>query len=274
MTDAGSSRYDIDDPAKIQGRDEIQSGDHNLAELRLDRALEAIGEIDGRLLLLGAGAGRYARALAKARPDLDIVAGDLSQVAITEAVAIGGPPVYLVMDAQQLPFLSGCFSAVIFFDLLEHVPDPPTMIAECRRVLAAGGVLHFFVPLEDQPGTLYHALRDGRRIPIHRWKEDHVGHVQRFQQADVLQLIWAAGLTVTDVKHSFHLIGQIHDIVDYWQRERSMGGRGRLPVPLVKLATRGVFFVTWRLAYLEDRVYDGGKLASGLHVTALLERDE
>ena len=274
MTDEGNARYDIDDPTKIQGRDELRLGDHNLAELRLDRALEAVGDRAGRLLLLGAGAGRYARALAAARPDLDIVAGDLSQVAVAEAIERGGPPAYLVMDAQHLPFRDACFSAVVFFDLLEHVPDPSTMIAECRRVLALGGVLHFFVPLEDQPGTLYRALRDGRRIPIHRWKEDHVGHIQRFQQADVLQLVWDSGLTVTSVKHSFHLIGQVHDIVDYWQRDRSAGGRGRLPVPLVKLATRGLFLITWRLAYLEDRVYDGGKLASGLHVTAVLDRDD
>ncbi len=272
MTEPDGSRYDIEDPAKIQGRDEIAIGDHNLAELRLARALEAIGERDGRLLLLGSGAGRYARALAAARPDLDVIAGDLSHAAVSEAMAIGGPPAYLVMNAQQLPFLDASFSAVIFFDLLEHVPDPPEMIAECRRVLTTGGVLHFFVPLEDEPGTLYRALRDGRRIPIHRWKEDHVGHIQRFQQADVLQLVWTAGFTVISVKHSFHLIGQIHDIVDYWQRERTSGGRGRLPLPLVRLATRGVFLVTWRLAYLEDRLYDGGKLASGLHVTAILER--
>lgn len=274
MTEPDGSRYDVDDPRKIQGRDEIRIGDRNLAELRLQRALEAIGDRAGGLLLLGAGAGRYARALAEARPDLDVVAGDLSQVAVREAVAIGGPPAYLVMDAQQLPFTSSTFSAVVFFDLLEHVPDPSALIAECRRVLAPGGVLHFFVPLEDQPGTLYRALRDGRRIPIHRWKEKHVGHIQRFQQAEILQLVWDAGLTVTDVKHSFHLVGQIHDIVDYWNRERSAGGRGKLPAPLVRLATRGIFLVTWRLAYLEDRIYDGGKLASGLHVTALKDRGE
>lgn len=273
MTDVGGSTYDIDDPSKIQGRDEIASGDHNFAELRLDRALTAIGDCEGRLLLLGAGVGRYARALAAARPDLAIVAGDLSQVAVTEAVAIGGPPSYLVMDAQQLPFLAATFSAVVFFDLLEHVPGPAALIAECRRVLVSGGVLHFFVPLEDQPGTLYRALRDGRRIPIHRWKENHVGHVQRFQQADVLQLIWGAGLTVTHVQHSHHLIGQVHDIVDYWQRERTTGGRGRLPVPLVRLATRGVSIITWRLAHLEDRIYDGGAFASGLHVTSQRDRE-
>ena len=260
--------YHVDDPAKIQGRDDIVPGTHNIGEIRLKRALEALGDTDGRLLLLGAGAGRYARALSNARPDLDVVAGDLSRRAITEAVSYGGTPMYLVMDAQTLPFANETFDAVVFFDLIEHVPSPDTLIAECRRMLRPGAVLHFFVPLEDQPRTLYRALRRNRPIPIHRWKHKHVGHVQRFDEQRVMSLLQGAGLVVTDTSHSFHLIGQIHDLIDYWQRERSAGGNGLLPISAVKAITRGAFFVTWRLAYLEDRVYSGAMLASGLHISA------
>lgn len=260
--------YDIDDPEKIQGRDEIIPGTRNLAEIRLERALLAIGDVDGRLLLPGAGAGRYARALARARPDLDVIAGDLSRVAIDEAAEAGGPVSYLVMDAQALPFADESFGAVVFFDLLEHVPDPRLLLAECQRVLRPGGVLHLFVPLEAQPGTLYQLLRGRRRLPIHAWKHDHVGHIQRFRAEDVLQLVWDAGFAVGATQWSFHMIGQVHDLVDYWHRERTSGGRGVVPVPAVSLITRAVFVATWRLAYVEDRLYSGPRLASGLHLTA------
>ena len=260
--------YDIDDPGKIQGRDEIVPASRDLATMRLTRALNAIGDVDGRLLLLGAGAGRYARALAAARPDLDVVASDLSQRAIAEARSIGGPPVYLIADAQALPHPDNAFNAVVFFDLLEHVPQPDVLLRECWRVLGDDGVLHFFVPLENEPMTLYRALKNDAPIPIHRWKHEHVGHVQRYTQADVLALVWRAGLRAEHIDHSFHLVGQIHDIVDYWHRERRRGGEGRLPLPLVHLVTRGVFLVTWRLAYLEDHFYSGRRFASGLHVTA------
>jgi SAM-dependent methyltransferase len=260
--------YSVDDPVKIQGRDEVAPGQRNLGALRLERALSALGEAEGLLLLLGAGAGRYARALARERPDLDVIASDLSRVAIHEAAARGGPPAYLVHDAQALPFPADTFGAVVFFDLLEHLPAPDRMLAECARVLAPGGTLHFFTPLEDEPGTLYAWLRDDRPIPIHRWKRDHVGHIQRYRRGDVLARVWRAGLAVSEVSSSFHLAGQTHDIVDYWERERSRGGPGRLPAPLVRAISRGVFLVTWRLAYLEDRGYAGPWLASGLHVTA------
>ncbi len=263
-----NNTYHVDDPAKIQGRDEIIPGTRNLGEIRLERALDALGDTGGRLLLLGAGAGRYARALANARPDLDVFAGDLSQRAINEAVSYGGAPLYIVLDAQALPFADGSFDAVVFFDLIEHVPSPATLLAECRRVLQPDATLHFFVPLEDQPRTLYRALRRNWPIPIHDWKNKHVGHIQRFDQVDIVTETERAGLSVTDLSHSFHLVGQIHDLVDYWQRERSAGGAGLVPVPAVKLISRGVFFATWRLAYLEDRLYSGPRLASGLHVTA------
>ena len=71
--------YHVDDPSKIQGRDDIIPGTRNLGEIRLERALDALGDIGGRLLLLGAGAGRYARAIANARPDLDVFASKQSQ---------------------------------------------------------------------------------------------------------------------------------------------------------------------------------------------------
>lgn len=263
-----TSGYDINDPAKIQGRDEIRPGDRNLASIRLERALAAISETRGRLLLLGAGAGRYARALARSRPDLRIVAGDLSEIAIREAITLDGGADYLVMDAESLPFADLTFDSIVFFDLLEHVPHPDCMLVECSRALKPEGVLHFFVPLEDEPRTLYRALRRDRPIPIHRWKLEHVGHIQRFARDGVLELTRRSGLTITNVSHSFHLIGQAHDIVDYWQRDRRTGGSGTVPLWAVRAIARGIFVATWRLAYVEDRLITGSMLASGLHLTA------
>lgn len=264
----GDQRYDINDPAKIQGRDEVYLTDRSLAALRLGRALRAIGGGQQTLLAPGAGAGRYARAIARYRPGWKIVAGDLSTRAVEEAIRLGGGPWYSEFDAENIPFESRSFDSVVFFDLLEHVPRPEQLLSECLRVLRPGGILHFFVPLEAQPRTLYSLLDDDRPIPIHAWKRDHVGHIQRFRDSDVLGLVWYAGFEVQHSEYSFHLIGQVHDILDYWQRERDRGGDGIVPKPVVDLVCRAAFIFTWRGAYIEDRLYNGAILASGLHVTA------
>ncbi len=266
-------RYWVDDPRLIQGRDDVSPEGLNPGALRLQYALEALQNVRGRVLVPGCGAGRYVRAIERARPDLWVVGGDLSRRAIREARSRDAIGHYLVLDACRLPFRSGAFDAVVFLDVLEHVPEPAAMIQECVRVLRAGGILHAFVPLEAQPGTLYALLRASERWPIHRWKRDHVGHIQRFSDLDILRLLGRAGLEIRTLNYSFHLIGQLHDVLDYWQRERAAGGPGTLPLWLVRLLTRLVFVITWRAAALEDRLYRGRLLAAGVHVTAYKPSD-
>jgi SAM-dependent methyltransferase len=260
--------YSVDDPDKIQGRDDVYLDERSLASLRLQRALAAIPSDSGRLLLPGSGAGRYARAIARYRPDWRIVAGDLSPQAIAEAQELGGGAEYLVFDAENPPFEDASFDALIFLDLVEHLPHPERFLAECHRVLKPAGVLHFFSPLENAPGTLYHALRNDRPIPIHRWKREHVGHIQRYTAPVLLQLLWDAHFEPREIAYSFHLIGQVHDVLDYWARERNSGVRGLLPAIAVRGLTRLAFIATWRLSYLEDRLYAGSAFASGVHITA------
>ncbi|RIK42008.1 MAG: class I SAM-dependent methyltransferase [Chloroflexi bacterium] len=262
------SSYDVDDPEKIQGRDDIELGKRNLATTRLERGLRALSGVQGSVLILGAGAGRYPRAISRHRPDLLVVAGDISHRAVAEADARRGKVSYLVMDAQRLPFVEESFNAVVFFDLLEHVPDPDQLLRECARVLSPGGLLHFYVPLEDEPMTLYRLFKRDTPVPIHQWKREHVGHIQRFTRRDVVRRVWDAGLEVSLAESSFHLVGQVHDIVDYWQRERRAGGHGIVPLRGVDLVARATFLVTWRLSWAEDRVLHTALCASGLHITA------
>jgi SAM-dependent methyltransferase len=44
-------------------------------------------------------------------------------------------------DAQQLPFRNAVFDAVVAAFSLNHVPDLPRALSECRRVLRRGGLL-------------------------------------------------------------------------------------------------------------------------------------
>lgn len=70
-------------------------------------------------------------------------------------------------DAAQLPFPEGAFDAVICSELLEHVPDPPAVLAEAWRVLRPGGVLLICVPFLFQ---IHGDPEDYGRYTDHYWR--------------------------------------------------------------------------------------------------------
>ena len=263
--------FDYEDATTIQGRGGISATERTLGGLRLRRAYDAIAGRTGRCLLLGCGAGRHNRALRRDRPDLTLFGADLSVAAIREAARAGDGGSYLVADAAQLPLREGAFDIVLLFDLLEHVPDVGRCVAEIARLLKPGGMFHGFIPLEAQPGTLFRALARSRRVPIHQWKHDHVGHIQRLTTARVVSTFRAHGMEPTDLTYSFHVLGQVHDIVDYWGRERLRRQPEGRSAAFTRAVQRAVFFPTWRLTYWEDTLLKRHPWATGLHLTAVKE---
>jgi ubiquinone/menaquinone biosynthesis C-methylase UbiE len=55
---------------------------------------------------------------------------------------LGERAVYVVADAQELPFPADSFSVVLANHMLYHVPSRPRAFAEIRRVLVSGGTFH------------------------------------------------------------------------------------------------------------------------------------
>jgi len=261
--------FDYEAATTIQGRGSITATERTLGGMRLRRALDAIADWTGECVLLGCGAGRHNRALHHYRPDLALVGMDLSTSAIAEAVRAGDGGAYLVADAAAVPAADNAYDIVLLFDLLEHVPDIDRCVAEIARILKPGGVFHGYIPLEAQPRTLFRALNDNRRIPIHQWKHDHVGHIQRLTTDKVNTTFRAHGMSPVDLSYSFHLIGQVHDIVDYWGRERLRETPDGPHAAFTRAVQRVVFFPTWRLSYWEDALLRRVPWATGLHLTAV-----
>ena len=76
------------------------------------------------------------------------------------------------------------------------------------------------------------------------------------------------GLHVTGTTFSFHLLGQIHDVADYWRREMlSKDNLTSWQRTLVKATSRAIFIPTWRLAYYEDTLRKRDPRAIGVHIT-------
>ncbi len=82
-----------------------------------------------------------------------------------DLAAVAG--VDVVADAHRLPFRDGVFQRIECDAVLEHVRQPETVMAEMRRVLAAGGYLHlvtpFCHPFHEYPKDYRRFTPDGLR---------------------------------------------------------------------------------------------------------------
>ena len=97
-----------------------------------------------RVLELGCGPASLWRANRKRiDPSWSLTLTDFSPGMIEAARReLGDRAVYVVADAQELPFPAGSFDAVLANHMLYHVADRPRAFAEIRRVLVAGGAFH------------------------------------------------------------------------------------------------------------------------------------
>lgn len=128
---------------------------HGFSEKEADRLQAQAAVVGPRLLMgldwpagarvldLGCAVGAMTARLAEARPDLTIVAVDGAEVQVAAARGnlAGLDRVEVVhADARSLPFPASHFDGVFCSWLLEHVPDPPEVLAEAFRVTSPGGL--------------------------------------------------------------------------------------------------------------------------------------
>ena len=249
----------------VFGRGAVDPRARSLAGLKLRRALGALAPVTGNVLELGCGGGQYLRALRRARPDLALFGIDLDPAA---AAAARAPGVRVdVGDVARLPYADGAFSAVVGFDILEHVTDPDAVLREVRRVLVPQGVLHLYVPCEGNPGTVY--VRRGHRV-----KAEQGGHVQRFTTEDLLARLRAGGFEILRVRHADYALAQALDHAffsrlarsphpeRFWAAQSLAPGHGGFGWWL-RLARHATSAATWA----ESIVRRGRRGAMGVHVT-------
>jgi SAM-dependent methyltransferase len=113
----------------------------NSSRTYLHRFLTRAGEaVQPGQLVLDAGSGRapYRKLFAHARYET------------ADFVAIKGKKYAeqdYVCDLAQIPVEDGRFDHVLLTQVLEHIPEPATVLAELHRVLAPGGTLWLTAPL-------------------------------------------------------------------------------------------------------------------------------
>lgn len=121
---------------------------------------------------------------------------DLDPEGFTHCAGRGFRLVLADLDRAGLPYREACFDLVSCLDVLEHVREPPQLLAEAFRVLAPGGKVIVATPNIRYYRHLWSIVVKGR-FPMTsddpRWYDG--GHLHSFTSADLAHLAREAGFT-------------------------------------------------------------------------------
>ena len=174
--------------------------------VRFDR----LGLRDGTVFLdAGAGFGRHA--FEAARQGATVYALDWAQEEVAGTRATFGAMIEageipastfggaLRGDARRLPFADGTFDAVVTSEVLEHIQDDVSAIAELARVLRPGGTFACTVPAW-WPEKINWMLSDEYHAP-----KSPGGHVRIYSATELKAKLRSAGMEVTASHHAHAL---------------------------------------------------------------------
>jgi ubiquinone/menaquinone biosynthesis C-methylase UbiE len=127
--------------------------------------------VKGWILDLGGNTAGEATVLAQ--EGFNFIVGDVNEVALDisqqRARKYGlRSPVYVALDAQELPFADNSFSAVSVIEALHHFPDYKRVLAEIWRVLKPGGIFYSHEPNGLNPLRRLSEIRDRMRGTIEK----------------------------------------------------------------------------------------------------------
>ena len=103
----------------------------------------------------------------------------------------------VVGDALALPYPDASFDSVIASEILEHIPDDQTAIAELARVLVPGGRLAVTVP-RWLPERICWLLSD-------EYHANEGGHIRIYRADELRAKLTSAGLRYTGSHHAHAL---------------------------------------------------------------------
>lgn len=119
---------------------------HALNPVRLKYVADRVPLRGARVLDIGCGGGLLSEALAQAGADVTAIdlAPELVKVARLHALESGAKVDYRVQAAEDLAAEQpGSFDVVTCMEMLEHVPDPASVVAACARLVRPGGTVVF-----------------------------------------------------------------------------------------------------------------------------------
>lgn len=173
---------------------------HDLNPVRLQWIARHVTLKNKNIVDIGCGGGILSESLAREKANVTGI--DLAENALKTAREHGRlsdlPIRYLAISAEDLAKQeAGQYDIVTCMELLEHVPDPVSVVTSCSKLLKPGGHA-FFATLNRNLKSLLYAIIGAEYIMRLLPKGTH--HFEKFiTPAELSRYIRSAGMLVTDI---------------------------------------------------------------------------
>jgi len=174
---------------------------HEINPLRLAHIERLAGGLAGkRVLDVGCGGGILAEAMAA--KGAQVTGIDLAEralkVAQLHAIEVGSGVDYRLVSAEDLAAEAPeSFDIVTCMEMLEHVPQPPSVVAACARLAKPGGHV-FFSTINRNPKSFLFAIV-GAEYVLHLLPKGTHEYARFIRPSELARDCRAAGLAVGDL---------------------------------------------------------------------------
>jgi 2-polyprenyl-6-hydroxyphenyl methylase/3-demethylubiquinone-9 3-methyltransferase len=189
---------------------------HAINPLRLSW-IKTFVSLEGKKVVdIGCGGGILAESLAQAGAETTGI--DLSEkalkVAELHALEVGAKLTYRVISAEDLAQeQAGQYDVVTCMEMLEHVPDPASVVQACADLCKPGGTL-FFSTLNRNPKSYLFAIIGAEYILRLLPKGTHE-YAKFIKPSELVTFTRAAGLEMLGMKGlSYNPITQVYSLND------------------------------------------------------------
>jgi 2-polyprenyl-3-methyl-5-hydroxy-6-metoxy-1,4-benzoquinol methylase len=161
----------------------------------------------GRVLDVGCGEGGTGRAL-RAAGASEIWGVELMPEAAERARAVlDGVVCAPVEEALASEALPGPFDTICCYDVLEHLVDPPAVLAALSRLAAPGGRLHISIPNARHLSLVVDLLFRGT-FGYREFGHRDATHLRWYTRRDIIGVVDGAGWTTQSTRPS-QLVGRV-----------------------------------------------------------------
>ena len=174
---------------------------HDINPLRLAHIEKIAGGLAGkRIVDVGCGGGILAEAMAA--KGAQVTGIDLSEkplkVAMIHGEEVGSAVDYRLISAEDLAAQTpGAFDVVTCMEMLEHVPEPPSTVQACARLVKPGGHV-FFSTINRNPKSFLFAIV-GAEYVLNILPRGTHEYARFIRPSELTRACRDAGLAVSDI---------------------------------------------------------------------------